>query len=113
MNAIGRPFDYSPCGLTTFTTKYPKTSGAWLCRSIQARIIEFQSARLVKNGEDAVWAFLTRVFDCGFTRAKHAGSSTGCLSDNPKTLRVPTEQKIRCSGRRQLSRKISAGNEVE
>ena len=54
MNAMGRPFDQPPLGVTTFTTNCPEISKRMLSCPTELQSLKFKSFWAMNNGEIAV-----------------------------------------------------------
>src|SRR6185295_11698353 len=113
MNAMGRPFDQPPLGVTTFTTYCPEISKRMLSRPTGLQSLKFKSFWAMNNGEIAVEALRARKPDGSLSGRKEPRPPAGGLPNDPGTRRAEAKQEIWRGGCRQLARKVDTGHQVE
>ncbi len=98
INAMGRPFDQPPLGVTTFTTNCPEISKRMLSCPTELQSLKFKSFWAMNNAEIAVAALLARKSDGSLSGRKEPRPPAGRLPNDPGTRRAEAEPEVRRGG---------------
>jgi hypothetical protein len=112
INAMGRPFDQPPLGVTTFTTNCPEISKRMLSCPTELQSLKFKSFSAMNNAEIAVAALLARKSDASLSGRKEPRPPAGRLPNDPGARRAEAEREVWRGGGRQLARDGNAGHKV-